>query len=139
MQALVDELFAETDTNYDGARIVLPVQKSRVTAGRKVRLVTFAARGTPAPDPHLLAAKTAHNYLWQHRQKMRGGAKPKEVDELDLLAEEVYINSCQHVQESDVMGSIIRLPPAQPKKRTRYHCRTKRLTCKATSLCSHCV
>jgi hypothetical protein len=119
MQAAVNQLFAGMDARYDGAQVKLPTFQN-IRDGIRVRLMTFDDRGTttghPAPDPHLLACKAAHNYSWQHGQQMRAAAEPKEMDELDLLAEEIYINSCQHVQESDVIGSIITLPSAQPKR-----------------------
>jgi hypothetical protein len=78
-------------TNRSG--IIVPKPSGRIWL--RVAKVTFeahsTAKGHPAPDPLLLAAKSAINWSWRHGQQLLAAGEPPEEDELDILAEEQYL------------------------------------------------
>jgi hypothetical protein len=73
------------------------IPDSQPVESLKVRVVEFsdhneATGGHPAPDPLLLAVKAAINWSRLNYQALRAaGAPPEEEDELDVLAEEEYL------------------------------------------------
>jgi len=104
-----NELFAAEDlrSSFLSPTGIMKLQVPDAVASKeklKVRVVEFsnhtalngeATEGHPAPDPLLLAVKAAINWSRRNKQPLRAaGEPPEEEDELDVLAEEQYLQMC---------------------------------------------
>jgi hypothetical protein len=101
-----------TETARAGG-VVLPFAAARTLLPR-VRLVQFydhaATEGHPAPDPVLLAAKTARNWCQTHGQLLKAVAEPEvdSEDELDDLALEQYLEWRQNLVRPKTWDDLAR-------------------------------
>jgi hypothetical protein len=97
IQALERIALTYADAAVDGQGIKVPTERQHPLDNLRVGLIEYAGHdgstGHPAPDPMLLVIKAAINWSWRNNQKMMMEGKPEEpeVDELDILAEERYL------------------------------------------------
>jgi hypothetical protein len=88
--------------------VARPASTPDAAEHRRVRVVEFSSHGAPqghpAPDPLLLVVKAAINWSRRHDQPLRGaGEPPEEEDELDILAEEEFLERRNNPRQANTL------------------------------------
>jgi hypothetical protein len=116
-----DKILSDLRRNFASSHTqrTVCVPDSRVPPNQSVhvRVVTFADPGNyghQAPDPLLLAVKSAINWSWRNQQKLLAvGEPPEEEDEMAVLALELhheYIQSLSHVKSTSDLAHGLHQP-----------------------------
>jgi hypothetical protein len=98
----------------EGSGVIVPKSLDKFD---RIGLVHFAdhegcTTGRPAPDPMLLAIKSAINWSWRNGQQMLAtGERPEEEDELDTIEEEEYLAYQREAWEALPVEVAFRLQP----------------------------